>query len=83
MQLLCVMNTTNSFAEAARRAFDNLSLELQISNDDDNFTKEIKNLSRSRKNVDQEEFYKYLEFENEDEDCDISSSEGCSEEEEC
>jgi len=39
--LLGVMNPSSSFAEAARRAFDNLSLELPRSTEDDNFTEEL------------------------------------------
>jgi hypothetical protein len=47
------MNPSDSFAEAVRLAFDNLSLELQRSAEDDNFV--------------EKEFYKFLEFEHEDE----------------
>ena len=39
--LLGVLNPTNSFAGAARRAFDDFSLELQKSADDDNFIEEL------------------------------------------
>jgi hypothetical protein len=35
------MNPSHSYAEAARRAFENLSLELQRSADDDNFIEEL------------------------------------------
>ena len=39
--VLGVMNPSNSFAEASRRAFVNLSLDLQNSaEDDDNFAEE-------------------------------------------
>jgi len=43
-----VMNPSSSFAEAARRAFDNLSLQFQKSTqkstEDDNFTEELERI---------------------------------------
>ena len=36
-----IMNSTNYFAEAARRDIDNLSLELQRSADDDEFIESV------------------------------------------
>jgi len=62
------MNPTNSFSEAARRAFDNLSLELHRSTEDDNFAEELEKFLKIMDNndVDEEEFYKCLEFEHED-----------------
>jgi len=69
-----VMNPTNSLSEAARWAVDNLSLELQRSADDDNLAEELEKFHKIMDNndVNQEEFYKFLEFEHEDEDCAIS-----------
>jgi len=68
--------SNSSFAEAARWAFDNLSLELQRSAEDDNFTEELEEFLNIMDNsdVDEEDFYKYLEFEHEDQDCAISLS---------
>ena len=40
------MNPTNPFAEAARRAFENLSLELQRSANDINFAEELRRRQR-------------------------------------
>jgi hypothetical protein len=37
------MDPANSFAEAAHRAFDDLSLELQRSAEDDSFNEELEN----------------------------------------
>jgi len=64
------MNYSSSFAEAARRAFGNLSLELQKSAEDDNFTEELGEFIKIIENsdVDEEYFYQYLEFEHKDED---------------
>jgi len=58
-RLLGVMNPSSSFAEAARRAFDNLSLELQKSTEDDNLTEEL------------EEFLKIMGNNDVDDDDDI------------
>ena len=71
-----VMNPSSSFAEAARRAFDNLSLELPRSTEDDNFTEELEEFLKivDNNDVNEEDFYKYFEFEHEDEDCAISTS---------
>jgi len=57
-------------------AFDNLSLELQKSTEDNNFTEELEEFLKIMDNndVDEEDFYKYLEFEHEDEDCAMSTS---------
>jgi len=76
MSLLGVMYPSSSFAESARRAFDNLSLELQKSTEDDNLAEELEEFLKIMDNnvVDEEDFYKYLEFEHEDEDCAISTS---------
>jgi hypothetical protein len=56
--------------------FDILSLELQRSTDDDNFVEELEEFLKIMDNndVDQEEFYKNLDFEDEEEDCTISST---------
>ena len=69
------MNPSSSFTEATRRAFDNVSLELQKSTEDVNFVEELEEFHKIMNNndVDEEEFYKYLEFEHEDEDCTIST----------
>jgi len=68
--------SSSSFAEAACRAFDNLSLELQKCTEDDNFTEELEEFLKIMDNNDvgEENLYKYLEFEHEDEDCAISTS---------
>ena len=71
--MLGVMSPSSSFAEVARRVFDNLSLELQKSTEDDNFTEEFLKIMENN-DVDEEDFLKYLEFEHEDEDCAISTS---------
>ena len=77
-RMLCVgvMNPSNSFAQAALRAFDNWTRELQRSAEDDNLTEELEEFLKIMDNndVDEEDFYKYLELEHEDEDCAISSS---------
>jgi len=69
------MNCTCSFAKYTGRAFDTLSLKLQISDDDDNFMQELEAFHEIMDNngVDQVEFWKYLDFVNEDEDCAICS----------
>jgi len=61
------MNPTNSFAEAARRAFDDLSPEFQRSTDDDNCVEELEEFLQIMDNndADEGEFYKDLEFEHE------------------
>jgi len=46
--LLGVMNRTHSFSQAARKAFDNLSLELQKSANDDNFIEELEEFLKIR-----------------------------------
>ena len=76
LSLLGVMSPSSSFAEATHRAFDNLFLELQKSTEDDNFTEELEEFLEiiDRNHVDEEDFYKYLEFEHEDEACAISTS---------
>ena len=53
-----------------------MSLELQKAADDDNFIEELKESINIVENndVDKEEFYKYLDFDHEDEDCAISST---------
>jgi len=74
--VLGVMNPSNSFAEASRRAFVNLSLDLQrCGEDDDNFTEELEEFLKIMANndVDEEDFYKHLEFEHEDEGCAVST----------
>jgi hypothetical protein len=60
-----IMNHTISFAEAARRAFDNLSLELQRSAEDDNIAQELQEFLKimDSNDVDEEKFYKNLECE--------------------
>jgi len=74
--LLGAMDPSSSFAEATRRAFDNLSLELHKSTEDDNCTEELEEFLKIMDNnvVDEEDFYQHLEFEHEDEDCAISTS---------
>jgi hypothetical protein len=64
------VNFSTSFAEAAVRAFDNLSLELQRSAKDDNFVEKLEEFLKIMDNndVDEEGFYKNLEFEHQDED---------------
>ena len=60
-ELLGVMNPSNPFAEATHRACVNSSLELQRSAEDDDFEGFLK--IRDNNDVDEEDFYKYLEFE--------------------
>ena len=71
-----VTNPSNSFAEASRRAFENLSLELERSAEDDTLTEELEEFLKIMDNndVDEEDFYKYLEFEHEDKDRAIFTS---------
>ena len=61
------MNPSSSLSEAARRGFDTLSVELQRSGDDDNFTEELEEFLEIEDNnhVDDGDFYK---SEHEDED---------------
>ena len=70
------MNRSSSFAEATRRAFDNLSLALQKCTEDDNFTEKLEEFLKimDHNDVDEEDFYKYLEFEHEDKDRAIFTS---------
>jgi hypothetical protein len=67
-KLLGVMNPPSSSSQATRRAFDNLSLELQKTTEDDNFTKELEEFLKIMDNndIDEEDFYKYFEFEHEE-----------------
>jgi len=53
-----VTNPSNSVAEASRRAFENLSLELQRSAEDDTFTEELGEFLKIMDNndVDEEDF---------------------------
>ena len=53
------MNPTTSFAEAARRAFDNLSLELRRSAENDNFVEELEEFIKITDNNDvhEDEFF--------------------------
>ena len=69
-----VMKSPSS-SQAARWAFDNLSLELQKTTEEDNFTEELEEFLKIMDNddVDEEAFYKYLEFEHEDEDYAMST----------
>ena len=62
------MNPPSSSSQATRRAFDNLSLELQKTTEDDNFTKELEEFLKIMDNndIDEEYFYKYFEFEHEE-----------------
>ena len=59
------MNPSDSFAEAVRLAFDNLSLELQRSAEDDNIAQELQEFLKimDSNDVDEEKFYKNLECE--------------------
>ena len=74
-ELLGVMKSPSS-SQAARWAFDNLSLELQKTTEEDNFTEELEEFLKivDNNDVNEEDFYKYFEFEHEDEDCAISTS---------
>jgi hypothetical protein len=62
------MDPSSSLAEATRQSFDYLSLELQKSTEDDNFTEELEEFLKIMdiNYVDEEDFYKYLEFEHKD-----------------
>jgi hypothetical protein len=53
-----------------------LSLELQRSADDDNFIEEVEEVLKIMENNDfyEEDSYKFLDFDHEDEDCAISST---------
>ena len=74
--VLGVLNPTNSFVEAACWDFHDLSLELQRSADDDNFIEEVEEVLKIMENNDfyEEDSYKFLDFDHEDEDCAISST---------